>query len=279
MSEQVWLVTGSSRGLGRDIVEAALTAGNSVVATARNTKTLEDLRATYGERILPLTLDVTDPAQAESVVAAAVETFGRLDVVVNNAGYADIAPIENTDLSSFRAQVDAVFYGTVHVTQAALPVFRNQGSGLFIQVTSVGGRLTAPGLGAYQAAKFAVEGFSSVLHQEVSPLGIRVILAEPGSMRTDWAGDSMNVATFDPAYDATVGAMARRTRESSGNQPIDPKAVARVFVEIAEHPAPPLHLLLGSDAVDYMAKTLEATAAEDRQWAGVGRSVDFANTK
>lgn len=275
MSEQVWLVTGSSRGLGRDVVEAALSAGHKVVATARRTEALEALRATYGDQVMTLPLDVTDPAQAESVIATTIEAFGRLDVVVNNAGYADIAPIENTDLGSFHAQVDAVFYGTVHVTRAALPVFRRQGSGLFIQVTSVGGRLTAPGLGAYQAAKFAVEGFSSVLHQEVSPLGIRVVLAEPGSMRTDWAGDSMKVAAFDPAYDATVGAMARRTRESSGSQPIDPKAVARVFVEIAQHPSPPLHLLLGSDAVDYMATSLAATAAEDRQWASVGRSVDF----
>ena len=275
MSEQVWLVTGSSRGLGRDVVEAALSAGHKVVATARRTEALEALRATYGDQVMTLPLDVTDPAQAESVIATTIEAFGRLDVVVNNAGYADIAPIENTDLGSFHAQVDAVFYGTVHVTRAALPVFRRQGSGLFIQVTSVGGRLTAPGLGAYQAAKFAVEGFSSVLHQEVSPLGIRVVLAEPGSMRTDWAGDSMKVAAFDPSYDATVGAMARRTRESSGNQPIDPTAVARVFVEIAQHPSPPLHLLLGSDAVDYMATSLAATAAEDRQWASVGRSVDF----
>ncbi len=147
MTDQVWFVTGSSRGLGRSVVEEALAAGNRVVATARRTDALADLAATAGPRLLAVPLDVTDPAQASSAIQAAVDAFGRVDVVVNNAGYANMAPVEDMSLGDFRAQVDAVFFGTVYVTKAALPVFRRQGSGYFIQVTSIGGRLTAPGLG------------------------------------------------------------------------------------------------------------------------------------
>ncbi|CAL9355121.1 SDR family NAD(P)-dependent oxidoreductase [Streptomyces sp. enrichment culture] len=275
MSDQVWFITGSSRGLGRSVAEEALAAGHRVVATARRSDALDDLAAQYGDRLLAVSLDVTDPAQAESAVAAAVDTFGRIDVVVNNAGYADIAPIEQVTLDAFRAQVDAVFLGTVYVTKAALPVFRRQSSGYYIQVTSVGGRLTAPGLGAYQAAKFAVEGFSSVLQQEVSPLGIRVTLAEPGAMRTDWAGSSMEIPEFDAAYEPTVGAMAKRLRESTGTEPIDPAKVARVFLELADDPQPPLHLVLGGHAVDFIANHMQALVGEDQKWADVGRSVDF----
>ncbi|WP_437107543.1 SDR family NAD(P)-dependent oxidoreductase [Streptomyces flaveolus] len=183
------------------MVEEALTAGHRVVATARRPSSPDDLAAQYGDQLLAAPLDVTDPAQVESAVAAAVDASGRIDVVVNNVGYADIAPIEQVTLNAFCAQVDAVFLGTVYVTKAALPVFRRQGGGYFIQVTSVGGRLTAPGLDAYQAAKFAVEGFCSVLHQEVSSLGIRVTLAEPGGMHTDWAGASMEIPEFDAAYE------------------------------------------------------------------------------
>lgn len=150
---------------------------------------------------------------------------------------------------------------------------------MFIQVASVGGRITAPGLGAYQSAKFAVEGFSSVLRQELGPFGIRVMVAEPGSMRTDWAGDSMQVVDYDRAYDSTVGETARRIRESSGSQPIDPFAVADALIALADEPAPPLHLLLGSDAVEIGKRSLEETAAMDAQWADVGRSVDYGYDK
>jgi len=220
-------------------------------------------------------LDVTHPAQASGAIARAVGRFGRIDVVVNNAGYADLAPIEEVTLEAFRAQVEAVFFGTVNVTKAALPVFRRQGSGYFIQVTSVGGRLTAPGLGAYQSAKFAVEGFSSVLAQEVASLGIRVTLAEPGAMRTDWAGSSMDIPAFGPGYDATIGAIARHLRATSGTEPIDPAKVARAFLDLADEPQPPLHLVLGRAAVDHMAQVMRDTAAQDQRWAHVGRSVDF----
>lgn len=276
MSEQVWFVTGSSRGLGRAIVEEALAAGHRVVATARNTDSVADLARKYGDRVLAVSLDVTDPANAEEAVKKAVDTFGRLDVVVNNAGYANLVSIEEISLDDFKAQVDAVFYGTVYVTKAALPVFRKQGRGHFIQVTSIGGRLTAPGVSAYQSAKFAVEGFSGVLRKEVGPLGVRVTLAEPGAMRTDWAGSSMDIPKFQDRYDATVGAMARRLRKATGNEPIDPAKVARVFLDIATMDEPPLHLVLGGHAVDMIAATMKDIVDEDTRWASVGRSVDFS---
>jgi NAD(P)-dependent dehydrogenase (short-subunit alcohol dehydrogenase family) len=216
------------------------------------------------------------------VVDVLIPEPGPREVVVDvtacgvcHTGYANIAPIEEEiDLDDFRSQVEAVFLGTVYVTKAALPVFHAQGSGHFIQVTSIGGRLTSPGLSAYQAAKFAVEGFFGVLAQEVAGLGITVTLAEPGAMRTDWAGSSMAVAQRSPDYAPTVGAMAARLRAANGTEPIDPDSVARAFVQIAELNDPPLHLLLGSDAVDLAAAALQKTFEEEQQWAQLGRSVD-----
>jgi NAD(P)-dependent dehydrogenase (short-subunit alcohol dehydrogenase family) len=275
MTEQVWFITGASRGLGYAVAEEALAAGKRVAATARRPETLSALADKYGDRVLPVALDVTDQAQAESAIQRTVEHFGRIDVVVNNAGYANMSPIEDVTMDDFRAQVEAVFFGTVLVTKAALPVMRRQGGGHFIQVTSIGGRITSPGLSAYQSAKFAVEGFSGVLRQEVAPLGIKVTLAEPGGMRTDWAGSSMEIPSFQDAYQPTVGALAERVRARNGKEPIDPAKAARALIDIAEQEKPPLHLLLGRDALRYAAAELEQTSAEDKRWAHVGNSVDF----
>jgi NAD(P)-dependent dehydrogenase (short-subunit alcohol dehydrogenase family) len=275
MSDQVWFITGSSRGLGRSIAEEALAAGHRVAATARRTEPLAGLGAAYGERVLTLPLDVTDQAGAERAVREAIAHFGRLDVVVNNAGYADIAPVEEVSMADFRAQVEAVFFGTVHVTKAALPHFRRRGAGHFIQVTSSGGRSTAPGVSAYQSAKHAVEGFSGVLNDEVRGLGIRVTLAEPGAMRTDWAGSSMKIQPFDDAYRPTVGAIADRLRKTAGHEPIDPAKVARVLLDIAGTDDPPLHLILGSSAADRNRRVMRQLMEEDARWERTARSVDF----
>ncbi|MFI6080085.1 SDR family NAD(P)-dependent oxidoreductase [Streptomyces sp. NPDC051217] len=275
MTDQVWFITGASRGLGRAIVEEALAAGNRVVATARRPESFADLAEKYGDRVLPLRLDVTDPAQARASVAAATEKFGRIDVVVNNAGYANLVPIAQLGLDEFRAQVDAVFFGTVYVTKAVLPHFVERRAGHFIQVTSIGGRSNAPGVGAYQAAKFAVEGFSGVLNEEVGSLGIKMTLAEPGSMRTDWAGASMDIPEVEPEYEATVGAMGRRLRSTLGKEPIDPAKVARVLLDVARMDEPPLHLVLGRSAVDYVAEKMRTLTDSDARWAELGRSVDF----
>lgn len=177
---KVWFITGSSRGLGRALAEAVLANGDKLVATARNPQQLADLEERYGGQIFAVTLDVTDPGETEAAIAAAVERFGRLDVVVNNAGYGNISAIEETSLDDFRAQMETNLWGVIHVTKAALPVLREQGSGHFLQISSIGGRAGAPGLAAYQSAKWGVEGFSEVLAKEVAPLGIKVTIVEPG---------------------------------------------------------------------------------------------------
>lgn len=267
----VFLVTGASRGLGREIVRAALAAGHDVVAGARNLHALDDLDAGVG-RLVPVPLDVTDPAAAEAAVRTAVDRFGRVDVLVNNAGYAHVASIEDVDLDDFRAQVDANLFGVVHLTRAVLPVMREQGSGHIVQVSSVGGRVTAPGLSAYQAAKWAVGGFSSVLAAEVAPLGIRVTVLEPGGMRTDWAGSSMQIAPVRPAYDATVGEMARRFEMGSATNANDPAKVAQVVLQVTAMDAPPLRLLVGEDAFVYGTAVVRALLAEDERWEELSRS-------
>lgn len=275
MSEQVWFITGASRGLGRALAEEALAAGKLVAATARRRDAFAELVDRYGDRVLPLTLDVTDAAQADAAIASTVERFGRIDVVVNNAGYANLASIEDVTMDDFRAQVEAVFFGTVLVTKAALPVLRRQGGGHFIQVTSVGGRTTAPGVAAYQSAKWAVEGFSGVLAKETQPFGIKVTLAEPGAMRTDWAGSSMHVDPVQDAYAPTVGELVRRLRERTGSEPIDPAKVARALLAVADEAEPPLHLLLGSDAYRNATEELDRTKAEDEKWVHVATSVEY----
>src|SRR5258708_12821705 len=198
MTEQVWFITGASRGLGYAVAEEALAAGKRVAATARRPETLSALADKYGDRVLPVALDVTDQAQAESAIQRTVEHFGRIDVVVNNAGYANMSPIEDVTMDDFRAQVEAVFFGTVLVTKAALPVMRRQGGGHFIQVTSIGGRITSPGLSGYHSAKFAVEGFSGVLRQEVAPLGINVTLPPPARPRTAFTPPPMTIPPPQP---------------------------------------------------------------------------------
>jgi len=190
---KVWFVTGSSRGLGRALVEVALEAGDRVVATARKPERLQDLLDGYGDAVRLLRLDVTDYDAAVRAVARAGETFGRIDVVVNNAGYSDLGSFEDTTIDSFRAQIATNFYGVVNVSKAVVPVLRRQGSGHLFQVASLSVRLSAPGLTAYQAAKWAVAGFSSGLAQEIAPFGVKVTILEPGGMRTDWAGSSMTI--------------------------------------------------------------------------------------
>jgi NAD(P)-dependent dehydrogenase (short-subunit alcohol dehydrogenase family) len=274
---RTWLITGSSRGLGRALAVAALEAGDAVVATARRPEALQDLVDEYGDRVRAVELDVTDPAAAAQAVRTAVTAFGRLDVVVNNAGYADSAPIEDMAEESFRDQLETDLFGVFHVTRAALPVFRQQRSGHFLQISSIGGRVGGtPGLGAYQTAKFAVEGFSEVLHREVGPLGIRVTIVEPGALRTDWAGSSMHLAEVGADYERTVGRMHAHRRRVDGQQPGDPARAARVLVDVVGLEHPPLRLLLGSDALHLAERSSRARAQEAAVWADVSRSTDSA---
>jgi NAD(P)-dependent dehydrogenase (short-subunit alcohol dehydrogenase family) len=261
----VFLVTGASRGLGREIVAAALAAGHQVVAGVRNESALADLAAGPGE-LAVVPLDVTDPAAAAAAVSTATERFGRLDVLVNNAGYANVASIEDVDPADFRAQLETNLLGVVNLTQAALPVLRGQRAGHIVQVSSVGGRLATPGLGAYQTAKWAVGGYSSVLAAEVAPLGIKVTVLEPGGMRTDWAGSSMRIDPVRPEYDETVGRMARMHSTGAGTQASDPAKVAELVLRIAAMAEPPLRLLAGEDAFRYATAAGRALLAEDERW-------------
>ncbi|QEO13080.1 SDR family NAD(P)-dependent oxidoreductase [Agromyces intestinalis] len=279
----VWLITGSSRGFGRRIVEAALDRGDRVVATARRTTSLDDLAARYGsDRLLVAELDVTDADAATQVVGRAVDRFGRLDVVVDNAGYANSGSIEETPAADFREQIETNFFGVVNVTRAALPLMRAQRSGLFLQFSSVGGRIGGtPGLGAYQAAKFAVEGFSEVLAAESAPFGVGVVIVEPGAFRTDWQGDSMTMHPVGPDYEATIGRIHEQRRQSDGTQPGDPARAARVLVDLAHgdlgraHDGLPMRLLLGGGAVDRVLSGERRRLEEAVAWADVSRSADF----
>jgi len=272
---QVFFLTGSSRGLGRQIAEAALAAGHYLVATARDPASLADLADRYGSQVLPVALDVTDPEAAAAAVRAGIEAFGRIDVVVNNAGYANLAAVEDVSLDDFRAQLDANLFGVVNVTKAALPGLRAQGGGHIIQVSSVGGRLATPGLSAYQAAKWAVGGFSEVLAREVGPLGIKVTVLEPGGMRTDWAGSSMRVPPISEPYRPTVGAIAAMHSENGSDDALgDPAKVAQVVLKVAKMAEPPLRLILGSEAYAYATAAAKARAESDAAWHDLTVSTD-----
>jgi NAD(P)-dependent dehydrogenase (short-subunit alcohol dehydrogenase family) len=272
---KTWLITGSSRGFGRELAQAVLESGDRLVATARRPEQLDDLVRKYGESVRAVALDVTDAEAARAAVRTAVAEFGSLDVVVNNAGYADSAPIEEMSDEDFRAQIDANLYGVVNVTKAALPVLRQQRSGHIVQFSSIGGRVGgSPGMGAYQTAKFAVEGFSEVLNNEVKPFGVKVLIVEPGPFRTDWAGSSMAIAPVGPDYEETVGAM-NRGRAGAATWPGDPARAAKIILDVVAHPEPPLRLLLGAAAVELAAKSSAERAAEARQWADVSRAADF----
>jgi NAD(P)-dependent dehydrogenase (short-subunit alcohol dehydrogenase family) len=263
----VWFITGSSRGLGLAIVQAALESGASVIATARKPEQLSSLVDKYGaDRVLAVALDVTNNAAVLQAVKAGHEKFGRIDFVVNNAGYANTAAVEDIDIEDFRAQVDANLLGVVYVSKAVLPILRHQQSGHIFQISSIGGRIGTPGLAAYQCAKWAVGGFSTVLAQEVAPFGIKITVLEPGGIRTDWAGSSMNVPPVSEPYQQTVGAFAEMLRQMSGNEVSIPSKIANIIVKLTNEADPPLRLLLGPDAVEYAGKAAEALAASDEKW-------------
>jgi NAD(P)-dependent dehydrogenase (short-subunit alcohol dehydrogenase family) len=274
--EQTWFITGSSRGLGRALVRAALDAGDLVAATARRPAQLDALLAEYGERIHVIGLDVTDGQAAGPAIEDARRRFGRLDVIVNNAGYANVSPIETTDDEDFRAQFETNFWGVYHVSKAAIPVLREQGGGLVIQISSVGGRVGAsPGIASYQAAKFAIDGFSRVLRAETTPFGVRVMVVEPSGFRTEWAGSSMTVHDIPEAYAPTVGAMNSRVRQSTKGPAGDPARAAEILVRVAKRRNIPDHLPLGVNAVDGSIRLDEHLLIEDRRWSAVSRSADF----
>jgi NAD(P)-dependent dehydrogenase (short-subunit alcohol dehydrogenase family) len=273
---QVWLITGSSRGLGRALAQAVLDDGHKLVATARNPAQLADLAERYGDQVRSVALDVIDEQAAHNAIKAACEAFGRLDVLVNNAGYGNVGPIEDTSLADFRAQIETNLFGVINVTKAAIPLMREQGSGHIIQLSSVGGRVGALGRAPYSAAKWGVEGFSEALAKEVGPLGIKVTIIEPGGFRTDFAGSSTTIREGRPEYDSTIGAVARFQRDYNGVQPGDPVRAAAVVIHVASLDEPPLRLLLGSDAVHIVEQADLARIEADKKWRDLSVSTDFA---
>ncbi|OMC00253.1 short-chain dehydrogenase/reductase [Mycobacterium sp. NS-7484] len=244
MTEKVWFITGASRGFGREWAIAALDRGDKVAATARDTATLADLTAKYGDALLPIRLDVTDREADFAAVKQAHDHFGRLDIVVNNAGYGQFGFIEELSEAEARDQIETNVFGALWVTQAALPYLRAQGSGHIIQVSSIGGITAFPLVGIYHASKWALEGLSQSLAQEVAPFGIKVTLIEPGGFSTDWAGSSAKHATpltdYDGARDAAQQARAQRSAK-----PGDPKASAAAVLKIVDSENPPLRVFFG----------------------------------
>ena len=269
----VFLISGASRGLGRAIAEAALAAGHHVVAGVRSVSALDDLAAREPERLAVVPLDVTDDAQVRGAIDTAIQRWGRLDVLVNNAGYANMAAVEDVDVDDFRAQVETNFFGVVRLTQAVLPIMRRQRAGHIVQISSVGGRLARPGLAAYQSAKWAVTGYSGVLAQEVAPLGIKVTVLEPGGMRTDWSGSSMRIAPVRDEYRDTVGAAAQLS-QSANLGASDPVKVAALLLDIVEMDTPPARLLVGPDAYRYATAAGRDLLAADERYADLSNSTE-----
>src|SRR6202158_4394363 len=273
---KVWLITGSGNGLGRDIAEAALTAGESVVAGARRTEELSPLVAQYGDRVKPVRLEVRDEAAAKAAVQLAVDTFGRLDVLVNNAGYGQFAPFEQMSAEDFQSIVDTCFYGVVYTTRAAVPVMRKQKSGHIFQVSSVGGRHAVPGNTPYHAAKWAVGGFSDSLALEVAPFGIKVCTLEPGGIRTNWARRAgQNSPQLLPEYENSVGTNLKVLRGLEGRSEGDPRKIAGVILKLANSDEVPVRLILGIDAEQRVQQAEAARASEAQQWRRLTVSTVF----
>jgi NAD(P)-dependent dehydrogenase (short-subunit alcohol dehydrogenase family) len=256
---KTWFITGTSKGFGREWAEAALERGDHVVATARNVASLSPLVDSYGDAVLPLSLDVTDRAAVFAAVRQAAEHFGGLDVVVNNAGYGHFGMVEELTEAEVRAELETNFFGTLWVTQAVLPVLRAQGSGRIIQVTSEGGVRAYPGIGAYHASKWAVEGLSESLRKEVASFGITVICVEPGPYTTDFGGGSIRTSAEHPDYAAVRAATAQEWDFG------DPKATRDPILELADTDDPPAHIFFGKSLVPVSAE-YEERLATWRKW-------------
>ena len=268
MAAKTWFITGTSKGFGREWAIAALDRGDRVAATARNTATLHDLVEKYGDAILPIELDVNDRAADFAAVALAHKTFGSLDIVVYNAGYGQFGMIEEISEEDARAQIETNVFGALWVTQAALPFMREQGSGHILQVSSIGGISAFPNVGAYHASKWALEGFSQALAQEVEDFGIHVTLIEPGGFSTDWAGPSAKKSTDIAAYDP-IRDKAAELRSARQATPGDPVATRSALLKVVDAEKPPLRVFFGEAPLQIATKDYESRLANWREWQPV----------
>ena len=275
-SSPVWFITGCSTGLGRALAEAVLKHGHRAVVTARNPAQIQDIAAQNPRNSPALQLDVADYIQIDRAISSAEKAFGRIDVLVNNAGYGYLAAVEEGEEQEIRAMFETNFFGLAALIRRVLPGMRARGRGHIINISSVGGLLGNPSSGYYNATKFAVEGLSEALAKEVEPLGIRVTVIEPGPFRTDWAGRSLKqVRNPIDAYAKTSGARRAQISGYSGRQAGDPARAAQAIINIVESPAPPMNLVLGKDGLNRVRGKLEKFSESLRQWETVTVGADF----
>ena len=274
-SPKVWFITGASSGFGRLLTEELLHRGEQVVATARKPNTLNLLTEQYADQIIVPSLDVTDPEECVRAVETAIQTFGRIDVLVNNAGFGVYGSLEEVPMSVVREQFETNVFGVLNVLKAALPSMRAQKSGTIINISSIAGWMSFPGSGIYGASKFALEGLTESLRAELLPLGIYTVLIEPGSFQTNFYGHNYRrIANEIEDYAETAGKTLEFFDSFQGHQPGDPVKAVKAMIDIANHPNPPLRLLLGSDAYDRATANLKSVENEFTTWESVSRSVD-----
>jgi NAD(P)-dependent dehydrogenase (short-subunit alcohol dehydrogenase family) len=274
--KSVWFITGCSTGFGRELAKILLSRGYRVVATARDQAKIADLVAGHERTVLALKLDIDKPDQIDAALKAARDRFGRIDVLVNNAGYGYLAALEEGDDADVRAMFETNFFGLAALTRAVLPIMRAQRSGAIVNVSSMGGFIGFPGSGYYAATKFAVEGLSESLSKEVAPFGIKVIIVEPGPFRTDWAGRSLKTPKKPiDAYAETAIGRRRQIQSDSGNQPGDPVRAAEAIIDTVEREKPPLRLPLGGVAYEAMGAEIEAVRKEHDSLERIARGADY----
>jgi NAD(P)-dependent dehydrogenase (short-subunit alcohol dehydrogenase family) len=275
MTAKTWFITGASSGFGRAFAEHALAQGHNVVATARQISTLASVVAAAPERALALSLDVTRPSEADAAIKTAAARFGRIDVLINNAGYGIVGAFEETSDGELRALMDTNFFGAMNVTRAALPTLRAQRSGAIVNISSLGGQLSFAGFSAYSATKFAIEGVSEALAQEMAPFGVKVMIVEPGQFRTNLAGPSMRHMPVMEAYRHVVGGTREFAYNMNGTQEGDPRKAAAAIEAAIDAANTPLRLQLGADAIEMVREHSETLLKDLAAWEEVGRGTRF----
>ena len=279
-TNKVWFITGSNSGFGRSLTEAVLAKGDKVVATTRHPEEIEDLVKQYTDTVKVVRLDITDKEEIGKAIDTALQTFGQIDVLVNNAGFGTLGAVEEISDDKVRYQFEVNCFGTLNLTKAMLPHFRQRKSGHILNVSSVGGFTSFPGTGIYCATKFALEGYSEALAKEIAPLGIKLTLIEPGAFRTEFAGDSL--ATPDEQiddYEETAHKFVNMQSEMSGEQPGDPDKAAQGMIKVVESDNPPMRLVLGEDALEATRQKIETFQKELNEWEDVTLSTSFEDAK
>jgi NAD(P)-dependent dehydrogenase (short-subunit alcohol dehydrogenase family) len=266
---KVWFITGAGRGFGREFTKAALDRGERVAATARNMDALADLLTEYGDALLPLQLDVTDRDAVFQAVADAKAKFGPLDVVVNNAGYGLFGPVEELTVEQLRDQLEVNLFGVLHVTQAVLPILRQQGSGHIVQISTIGGVAAFPNLGGYHASKWALEGLTESLAQEVAPFGIKVTLVEPGGYATDWGGTSAVHTTPQPQYDGLRRTLGEQQQHIPASYMGDPAAAGPALLKVIDAEQPPLRIFFGNAPLPLVSSLYQQRLSTWNEWEPV----------